>query len=112
MVALAPEIVAIPTTRESVPAKWLIPMDDRAHRQFDFLLRNVSISAEALDAFPKLRARYRVFDGFRRLTGGRAGGALGEPLRKFGWFVLPLARFSSFLAWLKSDQQPIATKQP
>ena len=66
-------------------------------RQTNFLLRHLRISNAALNVFPRFRNRYRVLSAMRNLS--------GAPMRRFGWFIPALARFSGFLEWLESDDE-------
>jgi hypothetical protein len=93
MAAQAAEVLSIPTTREStLSTDWLIPMGLKARKQADCLLLNLTINDNALAMFPKFRLRYRVLQATKGIS--------SAPLRKFGWFVPPISRFSSFLDWI------------
>lgn len=95
MAALGPVVLSIPTTREDISDDWLIPKGAKDQNQQDYLLRNLRINDDALAMFPKFRMRYRAL---------RAASTVSiEPLRKFGWFIPPIARFSSFLEWIDAE---------
>ncbi len=103
MAALSPEIISVPTTRETpLPSEWLIPRDHEKMEQLDFLYRHLMINDEVLDIFPNYRARYRALDAYRKLTDCISSKAINWPLRRYGWFFEPLSRYSSFLEWLKN----------
>lgn len=95
--AMAPEIAGIPTTRGAVPAEFLTEMASSDREQSRALRRTLRISEEALALFPMFRTRYRALNGL----GFIAGGAL---LDRYGWFLEPVSRFSSFLDWLKEKE--------
>jgi hypothetical protein len=96
MAAQAPEALSVPTTREDLGKEWLIPRGAIAQHQLDLMLAAATVSEEALELFPTLRFRYRTL---RKLQGMSLA-----PLRKFGWFILPIARYSAFLDWLRQDE--------
>lgn len=97
MVAIAPEIAAIPTTRGVVPQKYLVSMKDEDRKQLRALRQQLRISDEALDVFPTLRTRYRVLNKMRFPVGYAL-------LDHFGWFFEPVSRFSGFLEWLNINR--------
>ena len=96
MAAQAPEVLSIPTTRQKdLSSDWLALMGSKEQDQADCLLHNLTISSNALEMFPKLHLRYRVLQATK--------GIGNTPLRKFGWFIPPVSRFSSFLDWIDSS---------
>ena len=95
MAAQAPEVLSIPTTREDISNDWLIPRGAKAQNQQDYLLQNSGISNDALDLFPKFRLRYYALHAMSNVS--------MVPLRKFGWFIPTIARFSSFLEWIDAE---------
>lgn len=98
MVAISPEIAAIPTTRGEVPQKYLISMKSEDRTRQRELRQRLVISDEALDVFPTLRIRYRVLNRMRFPVGLTL-------LDRFGWFFEPVSRFSAFLEWLNDGAE-------
>jgi hypothetical protein len=97
MAAISPEIAQIPTSRGAIPPEYLTSMTGSDREQRRVLRRSLEISDDALELFPEFRARYRVLNRVRRI----AGGALPD---RYGWFLEPISRFSSFLDWLKDKK--------
>ena len=97
MAALAPEILSVPTTREKLWEEWLISRGSENASQEAYLLRHLRVSDAALELFPEFRSRYRIVRALSSVS--------GKLLRRFGWFILPLARFSAFLEWLERDDR-------
>lgn len=100
MAAISPEIARIPTSRGVIPPEYLMNMTRSDREQRRALRRSLEISVDALELFPDFRARYRVLNSIPRI----AGGAL---LDKYGWFLEPVSRFSSFLDWLKDKKSAV-----
>jgi hypothetical protein len=97
MAAQMPEALSVPTTRGRIGNEWLLARGNEAQEQADCLLENLQVSDRALAMFPAFRRRYPL---------ARALGRLGPlPLRKLGWFIPQVSRFSAFLDWLEQRPQ-------
>jgi hypothetical protein len=99
LAAISPQTVAIPTTRGEVPPRFVRDMGNVNARRETYMRKRLTISREALDVFPDLRRRARV-TSILQLPG------FAYPLRRYGWFIEHVSRFSQFLRWLKSVDVP------
>jgi hypothetical protein len=106
MAALGGAATSLPTTRGRLSEEWLIPLDRESRRKDAFLLRHLEVSDEALEYFPQLRTSYRAIRRLRHFNGAL--------LRRYGWFIPTIARFSAFLEWLHTDdgRYPVAASEP
>lgn len=96
MTAIAPEIASIPTTRSEIPSQYLVDMAREANEHDRYLRTHLRIDKRASEMFPLIKNRTRLM----RLFQSRVGWPL---LKRFGWFLVPVARYSAFLDWLDSD---------
>ena len=96
LAAISPRSVSVPTTRGEVPARFVRNMRGVNARRQTYMRKRLNISPGALDAFPQLRGRARVTPVLQ-LPG------FAPALRRYGWFIEHVARFSEFLDWLGSN---------
>lgn len=96
MHVIAPEMASIPTTRSEIPRQYLVDMSHEGREHDRYLREHLRINAGALEMFPLIKNRAWLVP----LMQSRAGGRL---LERFGWFLAPVARYSSFLDWLDDD---------
>jgi len=96
LAAISPRSVSIPTTRGEVPSRFVRNMFEVNARRQTYMRKRLTISGEAVDAFPELRGRACIAP-ILQLPG------FGPALRRYGWFIEHVSRFSQFLDWLKSN---------
>jgi hypothetical protein len=105
LAAVSPRSVSIPTTRGTVPQRFIRNMAGVNARRQTYMRKRLPVSQAALDAFPALRTR------------ARAAPVLQSPgfapaLRRYGWFIEHVSRYGQFLDWLDSDGTPGLSLRP
>ncbi len=94
-----PAAAAIPSTRNKVPAEYVIDRTSEAQSWAKFEARQIQMRRDVTRYFPGLKANQRMFEAMSLI-------GLGGYCNRWSWAPKTLAWFSEFLNWIEDRQAP------
>jgi hypothetical protein len=99
MKEMDPRVAAIPSTRNKVPANFVIDLKSEARLRSRFVARHLRIRRDAAGYLPGLARTRRTYEALSLL-------GLRDRADRWSWAPRYLARFSRFLDWIEDRQPP------